>query len=131
MRITIGELRRVIREVVEDMHQGLPGFEKDPAMVPKSQRWNASPLPPEGYVLETQNFPSGEIGLLSRDGGMVVTGFHTAKSTSGPLDRIKYDARAQKWVPMTGGRGTPYRGSMFGDSRSMKDIGVNPDDWRR
>lgn len=131
MRITLGELKRIIREVVES-EVGLQEadlFPGDPAMVPKAYRGNAPPLPPEGYKLETQVFPDGTIGVLSKYGDQVVTGVHTAKSTSGPLKVIKYNPKTRAWEDGPMAKGGSYAGPQYGDSRSMKHIGVDEKDW--
>lgn len=127
MRITIKELRKIIREVVENETNLFPG---DPAMVPKSHRGSAPPLPPVGYKLETQVFPDGTIGLLSSYGDQVVTGVHTAKSTSGPLKVIKYNPKTQTWEDGPMAKGGSHADPQYGDSRPPKHIGVNEKDWR-
>ena len=85
MRITIGQLRRVIREVVEEeqlsLNLGRLG-------VPRAHRHAVPPDPPLGYELDTS-----ELG----------TGSHVAFDPSTGKS-VRWDEKRGGWVPQSGRR---------------------------
>lgn len=137
MRISLGQLRRIISEEVTRLRESeqLDMFGSGPGKLgrlgtSKAHRHAEPPDPPPGFELETDTSGGGHNISYRKPDRFGIShqsaGGHSAYNPD-THETVIWDG--MDWVPVN--KDTKYSGPQFGDSRSMKHIGVDEKDWYR